>query len=793
MSRPAQSSGILRFDVYELDLRAGELYRNGRKIKLQEQPFQILAMLLEQPGQVVRREELRERLWPADTFVDFDHSLGTATKKLRKALNDEADSPRFIETLPRRGYRYIGPAVENLPTPQQLSEPAKDFPGSVSELKRDAESGGAPLAPRAPGTRWQVLALLALFAATLGLGAFFFLRRAPVLTERDTIVLADFTNTTGDVVFDSTLRQGLAVQLEQSPFLSLISDERIQQTLRLMGQPLNAKLTPEIARELCQRTESAAVLDGSIATLGSQYVLGLKAVNCRTGDTLADEQERATGKEQVLAAMDKAAAKLRAKLGESLTTVVKFDTPLVQATTPSLEALKAYSLGVKALVEESPDAAIPFYKRAIELDPNFAAAYDALGGAYAELLQEPELGAENLRKAYELRGRVSEWERLSIAVDYYANVTGELEKSDETNELWARTYPRSGAPRNMAAAIYEYLGQYDKLAEESINAIRASAGAALVYSNLMEAYLGLNRLDEAKSTYRQAIDLKFDNPFLHDDMYAVAFLEGDAEEMKRQLDWAAGKPGAEDILISAQSDTEAFHGHLGRARELSHQAVESALRNDRKETAALWQLNSALREAEFGNYERTRQELRAGLAIASNRDVRILAALALARIGDAAQAQAMTNELEKQFPSNTMLKDYWLPSIRAYNEIHLGNPTKALELLRPAERYDFAFPLPQFEEGGLMYPTYIRGQAYLRLKRGKEAAHEFQKFLERRGVVINALLAPLARYQLAQALAISGDASGARRAYQDFFALWKDADPDIPILKQAKTEYGKPQ
>jgi tetratricopeptide (TPR) repeat protein len=369
----------------------------------------------------------------------------------------------------------------------------------------------------------------------------------------------------------------------------------------------------------------------------------------------------------------------------------------------------------------------------------------------------------------------------------------ELDKSAQTNEQWAQAYPRDSSPHNGLATISEYLGQYEKLAAEELETIRLVPGNAVDHSNLMEAYIALDRLDEAKITYHQAIDHKLEGPFLHGDMYAVAFLEGDAEEMKRQAAWAVGKPGAGDILLSAQSDTEAFYGRLGRARELSRHAVESARNGDKKETAALWQLNSALREAEFGNLERARQETKAGLSIASTRDILVLSALTLARTGDAARALAIAEELEKQFPVNTLLNHYWLPTTRAYIEIYRGSPAQALKSLDTAAPNDLAFPQPQFEEGGLLYPAYVRGQAYLLLHRGKEAANEFQKFPEHRGVVINTLLTPLAHYQLARALSMSGDTSGARKAYQDFFALWKDADPDIPILKEAKAEYAKLQ
>jgi eukaryotic-like serine/threonine-protein kinase len=675
-------------------------------------------------------------------------------------------------------------------TDSHTSSPAARRPDD----DRSGGSGAAGLGGPGRAKLGTYVAATGLFALLLA-GVFYFRSRqtAHRLTDKDTIVLADFANSTGDAVFDDTLKTALTVSLRQSPFLNVLSDSEVAKTLQQMTRPASTKLTPEIARELCQRADSKAYLAGSIGSLGSEYVLGLKAVNCQNGDTLAEKQVTAASKEKILDALGEAASKLRGELGESLATVQKFDVPLYQATTSSLEALKAYSLGVKALQETSPSAAIPLYERAIELDPNFAMAYTNLGIVYGDLLEEPGRSADNISKAFELRERVSEREKFNITFNYYDNVTGELDKAAHTNEQWAQAYPRDGSAHNALATVYEYLGQYDKLVAEEIETVRLFPGGAIDRSNLMEGYIALDRLDEARTAYHQALDQKLETPFLHDDMYAVAFLEGDAEEMKRQAAWAVGKPGAEDILLSAQSDTEAFYGHLARAGDLSRHAVESARDSDKKETAALWQLNSALREAEFGNLERAREEVKAGLAIASTRDIQVLAALTLARTGDAARSLAIVEELEKQFPVNTLLNHYWLPTTRAYVEIHRGNPAQALKLLETAAPLDLAFPQPQFEEAGLLYPPYVRGQAYLLLHRGKEAASEFQKFLDHRGAVINTVLASLARYQLARGLAMNGDTSGARKAYQDFFALWKDADPDIPILKEAKAESAKLQ
>ena len=478
---------------------------------------------------------------------------------------------------------------------------------------------------------------------------------------------------------------------------------------------------------------------------------------------------------------------------ESLSTVQKYDAPLAEATTSSLEALKAYSLGEAAAREKGPVAAIPFYRRAIELDPSFALAYSSMGGFYTAELLEFGLGAENIQKAYALRDRVTDSERFQITAAYYGLVTGEMEKSEQINKSWAQAYPRNFWPHVDLGYQYGWQGKYQEEVDEQLEAIRLSPDSAVAYTNLMEGYIALNRLDEAKAAYRQALDRNLEGQFLHYDRYTIAFLEGDTEEMKRQADIATGKSEIAGILLGAESDTEAFYGRLEKSRALSHQALQSALRADRKESGALEQVSSALYEAEFGNLERARQGVKAGLAIASTRNVQILAALTFARTGSLASARSAAGELQRQFPVDTLLNYYWLPVVRAYMEIHDGHHAQALKLLEVGAPYDLAFPPPQFGEGGLLYPAYVRGQAYLALQRGNEATAEFQKFVDHRTIVANSPLAALAHLGLARAYALQGDTLKAHAAYQDFFALWKDADPDIPILKEAKAEYAKLQ
>jgi eukaryotic-like serine/threonine-protein kinase len=787
MPPPPQDSPNLRFDVFTLDLRAGELYKSGYKIKLQEQPFRILAMLLEQPGRVVTREQLRERLWTEDTFVDFDHSLNTAVKKLRQALNDEADKPRFIETLPKRGYRFVGPAVEGLQTPQP-SRGIADAKVGESDTK---STWNAAVTPRAV-TRWKIALSVAISIAAISAGAYFFARRNRALTEKDTIVVADFSNSTGDTVFDDTLKQGLDVQLAQSPFLVILSDEKVHNTLRLMGRPPDERLTPDIARDLCRRAGSAAVIDGSIAKLEDAYVVGLNALDCRTGENLAREQITSEDKKHVLAALGKAAQELRRKLGESLISIQKYDTPIEQATTPSLEALQALTLAEKTARESGEVKSIPYFKRAIELDSNFAIAHARLGAAYVGL-GEPHQSAENIQKAYELKERVSDPERFNITALYHTAITGDLEKANQTCELWARAYPHDEMPRLIMGLNYEYLGRYEQAISEDLKAIQLNPDFGITYSNLMEVYTPLNRLEEAKATYRKALERKLDGPFLHTDMYAVAFLENDAAEMQRQINLTTSMPGAEDWLFSQQSDTAAFSGRLTKARDLSQRAVVSARRNDLNEVAAIWRMNAVVREVEFGNSSHAREAIEEGLKLADTRDSQVLAALVLARAGDSARAQVLADSLEKRFPQNTEINDYWLPSIRAAIQLDRVKPVEALKTLEGATPYELAYPRPQLEAGSLIYPAYLRGQAYLLLHRGNEAAGEFQKFIDQRAVVVNCPLGALAFLWLGRSRALEGNMVAARESYQKFFTLWKDADPDIPILNQAKTEYAKLQ
>src|SRR6266850_2079518 len=755
---------LLRFGVFEVDLRAGELRKQGKRIKLQEQPFQVLAVLLQRPGEVVTREELRSQNWPPDTFVDFDNSLNTAINKLREGLGDSADNPRFIETLPRRGYRLIATVT------------------GADGTTRGAGTGVSAVAPPS-GRKMVVTVAIVVLAVGIAGALTWRARQARHLTERDTIVLGDFGNPTGDPVFDGTLREGLSVELEQSPFLSLVSEEGIHQTLRMMERPANTRLTPEITREVCQRTSSAAALDGSIALIGTQYNLILKAVNCAKGELMASTEAQANDKSHVLDALGKAASEMRRKLGESLSTLQRYNTPLEQATTPSLGALQAFSQGVK---NDFP-AAIPFFQKAIQLDPNFAIAYDQLGGAYGSI-GERALAVENTRKAFELRGRVSEMEKLNIEADYYFGVTGNLIEAQRSYVLGKQIYPREPGFYGGLAVIYMSLGQYESALKEHREVLRLLPPDSVAFRFVAYTYLLLDRVEEAAATAREAREKGLDSA-LGPTAYLIAFYQNDASEMARQVIAAAGKTGEEDLLLALEADTAAYFGHLGRARQLSRQASNSAKRAGEKEASAVYEAMAGLREGLFGNAIQAGQRTALTKERSSGPDKYYAVLLALAYTGD--DSQGLADNFNESFPENTAVQFNYLPTLRAKLALSHSNPQQALDILRVASPYELGLPAFGFYNWPNLYPVYVRGEAYLAAHQGKEAAAEFQKILDHRGIVLNEPIGALAHLQVGRAYALQGDTAKARAAYNDFLTLWKDADADIPVLKEARAEYAK--
>ena len=794
-----------------LDFGLAKLVPIGPSIGLSKMPTVTAEELLTSPGSAVgtiaymspeqaRGEELEAR---TDLFsfgaVLYEMATGRMAfpGKSAAVIHDEilnqmpTPLARVSPDLPLDLERIVNKALEK--DKKLRYQSAADIRTDLQRLRRDSESGRTGVASAETGLKpaWKSFRWWAVTGATLlviGLaigGWLFFSRKAHALTDKDTLVLADFTNTTGDPVFDGTLRQGLSVQLEQSPFLSIISDQQIQQTLKMMDQKPDAKLTPEIAREICQRTQSAAVVNGSVANLGSQYVIGLKAVNCRTGDSLAQEQATAEAKERVLTALGEVAAKLRGKLGESLSTVQKIDTPIEQATTPSLEALQAYSMGMETLVGKADSAAgVPMFQRAIRLDPNFVMAYAALGASYSNL-GENDLAAENARKAYELRERVSEREKFFVETFYYEFGPGDLEKARQVYELWHQTYPRDWVAPAGLSNIFTSLGRFDKALVEEREALRLSA-SALNYANLFGGYLNLYRLEEARATANEAQANNFDSPALRTGLYLLAFSQNDAEGMARQVDWATGKPGVEDVQLSLESSTAAYSGRLADAQEFSRRAVASAERAEEKEVAAGYRVDAALREAHFGNAAEARRRVTSALGTSKDREVQYEAALALALTGDGARAQSLADDLGKRFPEDTIVQFNYLPTVQALVAVTHNEPMKAIEALKPAAAYELGSNLS-------LYPVFARGEAYLAAQQGTEAAVEFQKILDHRGIVLNEPIGALAHLQIGRAYAMQGDTAKAKAAYQEFLTLWKDADPDIPILKEAKAEYAKLQ
>jgi tetratricopeptide (TPR) repeat protein len=610
--------------------------------------------------------------------------------------------------------RIIGKCLEK--EPENRYQSAKEL---AIDLRRMLAPSTAQVsaAPAAGRKLWRVLvpvALIVVAAAIVG-ALYFNSRRAHALTDKDTIVLSDFTNMTGDTVFDSSLRQGLTVQLEQSPFLSLVPEQRVKETLRLMGQPAETELTPEISREVCQRRGGKAVIDGSIAQIGTQYLLTLNAVNCFSGESLASAEAQANDKNHVLDALGKTALEIRNKLGESLSTVQKFDTPLEQATTPSLEALQAFSLGWKKVAgEDDPVSAIPMFQQAVRLDPKFAMAYNFLGMSYHNV-GESTLASDNFRKAYELRERASEREKLYIEATYHGFATQDLEKAERAYGVLLQIYPRYWAPRNDLGWTYTLLGQHDKALAEYREALRSDVNG-VIYTNLIQTYLSLNRLEDAQATAKEAQAKKIDSPSLHGLLYLLAFLQNDPAGMAQQVAWATGKPGVEDQLLFSEAETAAYFGRLRAAREFSRRAMDSATRAEEKETAATYSAQSGLREALFGNAAEARQQVESALRLSTGREVKYWAALALAMAGDTVRAQALADDLGTRFPEDTLVRVAYLPTLHAQLALNAHESAKAIEVLQAVAPYEL---------GAVDYalnPIFVRGQAYLAARQGSEAA-----------------------------------------------------------------------
>jgi len=760
----------------------------------------------------------------ATGHLAFERSTIGAT--FAAIMHEDALPPgHWKSDLPPQVEEIIGRALEK--NRELRYQHASEMRAELQRLKRDTESGRVPVAsmdrvgkgaltrpvssargdsrPRL-SSRAKLGSYIAalILAALLVSGGLYYLshQHSKRLTEKDTIVLADFGNSTGDAVFDDTLKTALNVSLRQSPFLNLLSDSEAAKTLKLMTRPPDTKLTPDVAREICQRVGSNAYIAGSIGSLGSEYVLGLKAVNCQNGDVLAQEQVTAASKEKVLDALGTAASKLRGELGESLATVQKFDVPLEQATTSSLEALKAFSLGDKTTNEKGAGAGLQYHQRAIELDPNFAWGYRVVGGDYNALGQ---LGraTEYYTKAFQLRGRASERERLSITAAYYRNVTGELDKAAQTYQEHIENYPREAAPYNNRGLIYAEEGQYEKALDLTRQAVRLEANVAVYFENLTQYTLALQRFDETRQIIQEEQARKMDPAEFHMTLYAIAFLGADSVLMAEQQQWFAGKPDYESVGLALASDSEAYAGHLGKARELTKRAVDSAVRMDDKESGATYRANAALQQAAYGYAAEARQSAAEALKLAPDSPgAAVEAAIAFAVVGDKARSESLAQALTKRYPLGTQMQSLWLPAIQARLALNGKNPALAINALQSASAIELGM-IPFFNNTSCLYPIYVRGEAYLAAGQGNAAAVEFRKILDHSGIVWSCWTGALARLGAARANALQSrtsqgaDADAARvralAAYKDFLTLWKDADPDVPILKEAKAEYAKLQ
>ena len=789
-----ENKHFYEFGRYRLDPEQRQLFRDHQPVALQPKAFETLLVLIQNSQKVVPKDELMKNLWP-DSFVE-ESNLSQNIFVLRKALGE--DGNRYIVTVPGRGYRFVANVrVVRHDELAAATAAGSETGGLVVETHTRSrmlvEEPPLLLGKPRPSRRTTTISatlIVVLVAAAIML--FLYSRRTPRLTTKDTVVLADFINTTGDPVFDGTLRQGLSAQLEQSPFLNLLSDVRIAQTLALMSQAKDARLTPNLAREVCLRTGSTAMIEGSIAALGSQYVLGIKAVSCHSGDALAEEQLTANRKEEVLKALGEGSTRLRKKLGESIASVERYDAPPENVTTPSLEALQAYSLGYRAhIVKDDPNAAVPFFQQAITLDPNFAMAWARLGTSYGNR-GENARAAECTRKAYELRQRVSERERFYIDSHFQDGVTNDLEAARAIYESWAQVYPHDPVPPVNLGRIYLVLGDYEKAAAAVQEDLRLDPGSGLAYANLVSEYLHLNRLDEAKAAAIEARARNLDSARIHLSLYLIDFLQHDAAGMEREGAQVIGA-GHETIMLYNESQTAAYAGHFNKARELTRRAVQSAERADQKEAAAGYGAAGALREALAGNMRLALQQAQAALALSKGRDVEGIAAIALGLAGNSAQALQLDKDLSERFPKDTMVQSQYLPMIRASAILGSGDLAKhadqAIDALAAAAPHELGNPDPLL--GFALFPAYVRGEAYVASHRTDAAAAEFQKIVDHPGVVQNELIGSLALLQLGRALALSGDREKAAQMYKEFLTICKDADPDLRIVQAARGEFTK--
>jgi DNA-binding winged helix-turn-helix (wHTH) protein/tetratricopeptide (TPR) repeat protein len=768
--------GAYRFGPFQLDVRERRLLRGTEVIPLRLKVFDTLCVLVENAGRLVTKDELLSTVWP-DTTVE-ENNLNHNISVLRKALGEKATGQQYIETVPRMGYRFVA-AVE-------AAEPAVEAPIATTEMEPPAQP------PRR--SRVELVALAVALVVAIGALTTYLARPRPAgagapLTDRDSILIADFDNTTGDAVFDGTLRQAVAVELGQSPFLNVVSETRVREMLRFHGRSPDEKVTQDLAREIAQRQGVEALLLGSIASLGRHYVIGLEAVSAASGETIARAQVEADSRELILSRLGQAATALREQLGESLASIEKFSAPIEQATTPSLEAFKAYDLGRQNHFGGQYIEAIPLFRRAVELDPNFAMAYAALGIAYGTA-REHELAAQFSQRAFELRDRVSEREKFYISLRYYMDVLDAGDKAIEVLELWKQTYPRDFVPRTNLSARYSAIGRYQEALDEAREGVRLNPDAGVAYAAVAHTLICLGRFGEAGETIEQALARKLDAPYSHYMLYAVALLKEDAAAAKQQIDLAAGTP-AEAGMLALQSITAAYAGRVREARELTKRAMGLAQDRGLDEAAGVYAAGEALWEAAYGNCRESEHAVARALALSRGRHTLSWSALAVALCGNSVQADKLAGEMNRRFPENSFFKSSWLPMVRAALAIHRGEPGAAVDGLKDAERVEMGNYVS-------LWPAYLRGLSYLRQGEDEQALREFQKILDHKGVVVPKDLTvaamplyPLAALGRARAAARSGNADISRSAYAALLGIWKDADADLAIARAARSESGR--
>ena len=786
---------LYEFGPFRVDPDKKILWRENQPVPITAKAFETLLILLRNSQEVVSKENLMQEIWP-NTAVE-ESNLSQNIFMLRKALGDTPEDRRYILTIPGRGYRFVSDVRVIGKNSDTLMFASRTRSQVVIEQSDEQDTGGLRElpAPALPSTKRKKYVLAAGVVAVLSLAAgvieFAHWRRSSVLGERDSVLVADFSNGTGDPVFDDTLRQGLIVQLEQSPFLRLVPEDRVRRTLQFMGQSPDARVTPQLGREICQRTSSAAVLDGSIATVGTQYVIGLRATNCQSGDILDEEQVQAPRKEDVLGALSQIARKFRSRVGESLATIKEHDTPLREATTSSLEALKAYSTGWKVILSKGDSAALPFFQRAVELDPEFALAYASMGRAYGDL-GEAALSSESTAKAYELRNRASDAEKFWITTAYETQVTENLNAARQTCSVWEQTYPRDPMPHSFLAGVIDpVLGRYEEAVEEASKARDIDPDFAIAYFLLAWRYQELGQYEKAHEALHQAYAHKLEIPDFALAQYDLAFLSGDEKELTRLLASADQNP-LNEWLANHESSFLAYSGSFQQSMEAAHRASSLAQQADHKEAAALYLAAGAVGAGFIHNPREAVQLSDAALKLSNDRSVEYGAALALALTGESSRSQQLARDLAKRFPEDVSVQFSYLPALQGQFAVNRGEFSHAIELLEKAAPYELGMPRSALHANfGAMYPIYIRGQAFLSGNRGGDAAREFQKILDHPGISATDPIGALSLLQLGRAYALSGDQERAKSSYKKFLDLWKGADSDLAILRQAKTEYAR--